>query len=190
MLNFYVPFLLPKCCWRSAGGWWQEFYLPPPPSLRPPPSLKRPPSFYSPHPLEGYFQGLGGRVFSGPLNRLNAIVSLLHPLDRSRTPSAIGSAIGRPLSRPISHPNTGGSPQRVGGGGVLNLAPCASYSASVKRGRERIGAGRLCARSPAPKKGRNEDSLFIGTIEKNLCSKWPPFSPGPFCTLLEVAQHS
>ena len=50
-------------------------------------------------------------VLSGPLNRLNAILSLLQPLDRYRTPSAIGSAIGRPLSRPISHPNTGGSPQ-------------------------------------------------------------------------------
>ena len=48
---------------------------------------------------------------SGPLNRLNAILSLLHPLDRYRTPSARGNAIGRPLSRPISHPNTGGSPQ-------------------------------------------------------------------------------
>ena len=48
---------------------------------------------------------------SGPLNRLNAILSLLHPLDRYRAPSAIGSAIGRPLSRPILHPNTGGSPQ-------------------------------------------------------------------------------
>ena len=48
---------------------------------------------------------------SGPLNRLNAILSLLQPLDRCRTPSAIGSAIGRPLSRPISHPRTGGSPQ-------------------------------------------------------------------------------
>ena len=51
-------------------------------------------------------------TLSGPLNRLNAILSLLQPLDRYRTPSAIGSAIGRPLSRPISHPNTGGSPQR------------------------------------------------------------------------------
>ena len=50
-------------------------------------------------------------VLSGPLNRLNAILSLLHPLDRYRTPSAIGSAIGRPLSHPISHPNTGESPQ-------------------------------------------------------------------------------
>ena len=48
---------------------------------------------------------------SGPLNRLNAILSLLHPLDRYRTPSAIGSAIGRALSRPISPPNTGGNPQ-------------------------------------------------------------------------------
>ena len=49
---------------------------------------------------------------SGPLDRLKAILYLLHPLDRYRTPPAIGSAIGRPLSRPISHPNTGA--------GVLN----------------------------------------------------------------------
>ena len=48
---------------------------------------------------------------SGPLNRLNAILSLLHPLDRYRTHSTIWSAIGRPLPRPISHPHTGGSPQ-------------------------------------------------------------------------------
>ena len=48
---------------------------------------------------------------SGPLDRLNAILSLLQPLDRYRAPSAIGSAIGRPLSRPISHPRTGRSPQ-------------------------------------------------------------------------------
>ena len=33
---------------------------------------------------------------SGPLDRLNVILSLLQPLDRYRTPSAIGSAIGRP----------------------------------------------------------------------------------------------
>ena len=47
------------------------------------------------------------RVLSGPLNRLNAILSLLHPLNRyyNRALSAIGNAIGRPLSRPISHPN-------------------------------------------------------------------------------------
>ena len=31
-----------------------------------------------------------------PLNRLNAIPALLHPLDRYRTPSVTGSAIGRP----------------------------------------------------------------------------------------------
>ena len=49
--------------------------------------------------------------FSGPLNRLNAILSLLHPLDRCRTPSAIVSTIGRALSRPISHPRTGGTSQ-------------------------------------------------------------------------------
>ena len=43
---------------------------------------------------------------SGPLNRLNAILSLLHSLDHYRTRSAIARAIGRPLSLPISHPNT------------------------------------------------------------------------------------
>ena len=63
-------------------------------------------AFQERYRVEGFFQ-----ILSGPLNRLNAILCLLHPLDRYRTPSAIGSAIGRPLSRPISHPNTGGSPQ-------------------------------------------------------------------------------
>ena len=39
------------------------------------------------------------KIFGGlmaPINRLNAILSLLQPLDRYRTPFAIGSAIGRP----------------------------------------------------------------------------------------------
>ena len=36
------------------------------------------------------------RNHSGPLNPLNAILSLLHPLNRERTTSAIGSAIGSP----------------------------------------------------------------------------------------------
>ena len=34
-------------------------------------------------------------TLSGPLDRLNAILSLLQPLDRYRAPSAIGTAIGR-----------------------------------------------------------------------------------------------
>ena len=38
-------------------------------------------------------------ALSGSPNRLNAVLSLLHPLDRYGTPSAIGSAIGRALSR-------------------------------------------------------------------------------------------
>ena len=50
---------------------------------------------------------VSNRALSGPLNRLNAILSLLHPLDRYRASSAIGSAIGRPLFRPISHPRSG-----------------------------------------------------------------------------------
>ena len=40
--------------------------------------------------------GTQNNSLSGPLNRLNAILSLLQPLDRYRTPSVIGSAIGRP----------------------------------------------------------------------------------------------
>ena len=48
---------------------------------------------------------------SGPVNRLNAILSLLQPLDRYRAPSAIGSAIERALSRPISLPCPGESSQ-------------------------------------------------------------------------------
>ena len=40
--------------------------------------------------------GLGSLPLSGPLNRLNAILSLLQSLDRYRTHSAIGNAIGRP----------------------------------------------------------------------------------------------
>ena len=43
-----------------------------------------------------FFFGNAALVLSGPLNRLNAILSLLQPLDRYRAPSAIGSAIGRP----------------------------------------------------------------------------------------------
>ena len=50
-------------------------------------------------PAKKYFRA---PTLSGPLDRLNAILSLLQPLDRYRTPSAMGSAIGRPLSRPIS----------------------------------------------------------------------------------------
>ena len=46
------------------------------------------------------------RRLSGPLDRLNAILSLRHPLDRYRTPSAIGSAIGRALSLALSRIQT------------------------------------------------------------------------------------
>ena len=35
-------------------------------------------------------------ALSGPLNRMNAILSVLQPLDRYRIPAAIGNAIGRP----------------------------------------------------------------------------------------------
>ena len=54
--------------------------------------------------------GLAKRLVA-PLNRLNALLSLLQHSDRCRALSAIGSAIVRPLSRPISHPNASGSPQ-------------------------------------------------------------------------------
>ena len=72
--------------------------------------IERAPAAQDMHSDNSSFASLSFTL-SGPLNRLNAIPCLLHPLDRYRTPSAIGSAIGRPLSRPISHPNTGWSPQ-------------------------------------------------------------------------------
>ena len=54
---------------------------------------------------------MGVRFFSstlsGPLNRLNAILSLLHPLDRYRTPLCDSECDWEALSRPISHPPTG-----------------------------------------------------------------------------------
>ena len=66
-----------------------------------------PRSVYPKAPLRLEIPAFGGRrkpaensrfsqKLSGPLNRLNAILSLLQPLDRYRAPSAIGSAIGRP----------------------------------------------------------------------------------------------
>ena len=61
--------------------------------------------------LHGSCAVFASSSLSGPLDRLNAILSLLQPLDRYRAPSAIGSAIGRPLFRPISHPRKGRSPQ-------------------------------------------------------------------------------
>ena len=61
--------------------------------------------------VSGFSKNTGPPKLSGPLDRLNAILSLLQPLDRYRALSAIGSAIGRDLSRPISHPRTGGSSQ-------------------------------------------------------------------------------
>ena len=47
----------------------------------------------------------GADLLSGPLNRLNATLSLLHPLDRYIGPRECDR------EAPISHPNTGGSPQ-------------------------------------------------------------------------------
>ena len=64
--------------------------------------------------LGGYPADIRGLrwALSGPLNRLNAILSLLHPVDRYRTHSAIGSAIGRPLSRiQLASKHRCGSPQ-------------------------------------------------------------------------------
>ena len=47
-----------------------------------------------------------------PLSRLNAILSLLHPLDRYRTPHCDRECDWEALSRPISHPGTGRSSEQ------------------------------------------------------------------------------
>ena len=47
-------------------------------------------------PFFSHWEFVHFESLSGPLNRLNAILSLLQPLDSYRAPSAIGSAIGRP----------------------------------------------------------------------------------------------
>ena len=49
-------------------------------------------------------------LLRGPLNRHNAILSLLHPVDRYRTRSGIGVRLGGPIS-PYLDPRTGRSSQ-------------------------------------------------------------------------------
>ena len=90
---------------------------------------------------------------SGPLSRLNAILSLLQPLDRYRTSSPIGSAIGRPLSRPISHPNTGGSPQ----------PPC---SKPLWRAQPR-DSGAIVSKTPL-KQARNKNAIDAAILNRIL----------------------
>ena len=80
----------------------------PPISARTPHSAKNPCSVF--RCSLNSRRGTGTSGHSGPLNRLNAKLSLLHPLDHYRTPSAMGSAIGRPYLT-LSHSLTGGSSQ-------------------------------------------------------------------------------
>ena len=64
-----------------------------------PPSEKTPFAVMTPFSGPNLNKGQSVRKLhrlSGPLNRLNAIQSLRHPLERYRTPFAIGRAIGRP----------------------------------------------------------------------------------------------
>ena len=69
------------------------------------------------------FSGVG-RVLSGPLNRLNAILSLLQLLDRYRTPSAIGSAIGRPyLASTHRQESSTAKPQPRDSGAIVSKTP-------------------------------------------------------------------
>ena len=62
------------------------------------------PDFYSSN------DGCSARL-SGPLNRLNARLSQILPLDRCRNSCVTGCAIRRPLSCPISHPDASGISQ-------------------------------------------------------------------------------
>ena len=96
---------------------------------------------------------------SGPLDRLNAILSLLQPLDRSWAPSAIGSAIGRPLSRPISHPRTGRSPQPP-----LNRRP------RLRLNSQPLGATKWLAKATAGRNERVRYSIWGEILSDILCS--------------------
>ena len=85
---------------------------------------------------------------SGPLDRLNAILSLLQPLDRYRATCAIGSAIGRALSRPISRPRTGASSQ----------PPCPKPSRGLNRAIVGYSVPNPFKISAKPKHDRDHDS--------------------------------
>ena len=113
---------------------------------------------------------------SGPLNRLNAILSLLRPLDRYSTPSAIGSAIGRPylaLSRIHAQAGVlnrlflnrlGGSTARWWHYSVENL-----FKTSAKRKRERG-----CNSQPRPRPRLNSQpqraSKAIRANSEQICA--------------------
>ena len=112
------------------------------------------------------------RLLSGPLNRLNAILSLLHPLDRYRSHPAIGSAIGRPLSRPISHPNTGGSPQPPRSKPLGGAQPRAS--------------GAIVSKTPL-KQARNKIAIEGAILNRVLDRDWTLNRRGPLSpTFLKV----
>ena len=94
----------------------------------------------------------------------SAILSLLHPRDRYRTPSAIGSAIGRPLSRPISHPNTGRSPQ-----------PPRSKPLGGAQPRD---SGAIVSKPPL-KQARNKNAIEAAILNRVLDRDWALNRRGP-----------
>ena len=102
------------------------------------------------HPFQNHYTH---KILSGPLDRLNAILSLLQPLDRYRAPSAIGSAIGRPLSRPISHPRTGRSPQPP--------------RSKPLRGAQPRDSGAIVSQTPL-KQARNENAIEAAILNRVL----------------------
>ena len=104
---------------------------------------------------------------SGPLDRLNAILSLLQPLDRYRAPSAIQSAIGRPLSRPISHPRTGRSPQPP--------------RSKPLRGAQPRDSGAIVSQTSL-KQARNENTIEAAILNRVLDRDWSLNRRGPLRT--------
>ena len=123
---------------------------------------------------------------SGPLNRLNAILSLLHPLDRYRALSAIGSAIGRPylalsrfhaqlgvLNRPVLN-RLGGSTARWWRYSVSN-----PFKTSAKQKRDR---GRDSQPRPRPRLNSQPQGAT-----KVVISRAPTIPPPPECCHVVVA---
>ena len=128
-------------------------------------------------------------ALGGPLNRLNAILPLLHPLNRYRTLSAIGSAIGRPYLALCRIQTQAGALNRL----VLNHLGnptarlwCYSVKNRLKQARNKnaIGAAILNRILDRDRTLESRRPLSLYGLEVGgfyaICSVWMPYFPSSF----------